>query len=69
MSLNDRSLVSHYEKFKDLPRFMVSNMKIIAKEFFFVINWLSLLFISKTELKWEQSILLKEEKQRFFFLF
>lgn len=38
MSPNDRSLVSHYEKSKALPGFIVSNMKIIAKEFFYVIS-------------------------------
>lgn len=69
MPPNDGSLVSHYEKSKELPGFMESNMKIIAKKFFFIINWLSLLFISKTELKWEQSIFAGGEKTKFFFVF
>lgn len=69
MPPNDGSLVSHYEKSKELPGFMESNMKIIAKKFFFIINWLSLLFISKTELKWEQSIFAGGEKTTFFLFF
>jgi hypothetical protein len=34
MSFNNHSLVFHHEKSEELLRFMVDNMKIIAKEFF-----------------------------------